>query len=157
VKAGFAGARACPLERRERCERLPAGAQTCAATDRNCIESRGSRGELAQDSEAHRYGAYGKCSAGARKHRVLTWGDLIGARGLDLSQEQCGPLLWKKVLALRQAAGRRRANRAVSEAKRPGAAASNRRRQRSGVSRSPSRWPGVGRLKGRTTKHKEQT
>jgi hypothetical protein len=93
VKAGFAGSRACPLERRERCERLPAGAQTCAATDRNCIEGRGSRGELAPDSEAHRYGAYGKCSAGARKHRVLTWGDLIGERGLDVSQEQCGPLL----------------------------------------------------------------
>ena len=39
-------------------------------------QGRGMRGELAQDSEAHRYAAYGKCGACAPTVRVLTWGDL---------------------------------------------------------------------------------
>ena len=69
-----------------------AGAQRCEATDRNCIEGRGYRGELAQDSKAHRYGAYGKCSACARKHRVLTWGDLTGVRCAVEPQIQNGSL-----------------------------------------------------------------
>ena len=34
------------------------------------------RGELAHDSKAHRYAAYGKCGACASTVRVLTWGDL---------------------------------------------------------------------------------
>jgi hypothetical protein len=59
--------------------------QTHEVTDRNCIEGRGHRGELAQDSKAHRYGAYGKCSASVRKHRVLTWGDLCRKRRVCLT------------------------------------------------------------------------
>jgi len=39
-------------------------------------QGRGLRGELAHDSEAHRYAAYGKCGACAPTVRVLTWGDL---------------------------------------------------------------------------------
>ena len=82
MKAGFAGARACPLERHERCERLSAGAQTCAATDRNCIEGRGSLAELAQDREAHRYGAdgtlerqgAGELQAPGRELTARSWG-----------------------------------------------------------------------------------
>jgi hypothetical protein len=53
-----------------------AGAQRCEATDRNRIEGRAGRGELAHDSEAQRYDRYGKCGACALNHRVLTWGDL---------------------------------------------------------------------------------
>ena len=48
----------------------------CEATDRNRIQGRGMRGELAHDSKAHRYAAYGKCGACAPTVRVLTWGDL---------------------------------------------------------------------------------
>ena len=48
----------------------------CEATNRNRIQGRGRRGELAHDSKAHRYGAYGKCGACAPTVRVLTWGDL---------------------------------------------------------------------------------
>ena len=40
----------------------------------------GMRGELAHDSEAHRYAAYGKCGACAPTVRVLTWGDLHRVR-----------------------------------------------------------------------------
>jgi hypothetical protein len=79
---GVEGARACPLERHERCERLSAGAQTCAATDRNCIEGRGSLAELAQDREAHRYGAdgtlerqgAGELQAPGRELTARSWG-----------------------------------------------------------------------------------
>ena len=39
-------------------------------------QGRGSRGELAHDSEAQRFDAYGKCGVCARTVRVLTWGDL---------------------------------------------------------------------------------
>ena len=39
-------------------------------------QGRGMRGELAHDSKAHRYAAYGKCGACAPTVRVLTWGDL---------------------------------------------------------------------------------
>ena len=39
-------------------------------------QGRGSRGELAHDSEAHRFDAYGKCGVCAQTVRVLTWGDL---------------------------------------------------------------------------------
>ena len=38
------------------------------------------RGELAHDSKAHRYAAYGKCGACAPTVRVLTWGDLRRVR-----------------------------------------------------------------------------
>lgn len=48
----------------------------CEATDRNRIQGRGRRGELAHDSKAHWYGAHGKCGACALTVRVLTWGDL---------------------------------------------------------------------------------
>ena len=48
----------------------------CEATNRNRIPGRGVRGELAHDSKAHRYAAYGKCGACAPTARVLTWGDL---------------------------------------------------------------------------------
>jgi hypothetical protein len=50
----------------------------CEATDRNRIEGRGGRGELAHDSKAQRYAGYGNCGAGALTVRVLTWGDLSG-------------------------------------------------------------------------------
>ena len=46
----------------------------------NRIQGRGMRGELAHDSEAHRYAAYGKCGACAPTVRVLTWGDLHRGR-----------------------------------------------------------------------------
>ena len=39
-------------------------------------QGRGMRGELAHDSKAHRYAAYGKCGACAPTVHVLTWGDL---------------------------------------------------------------------------------
>jgi hypothetical protein len=39
-------------------------------------QGRGMRGELAHDSKAHRYAAYGKCDACAPTVRVLTRGDL---------------------------------------------------------------------------------
>jgi hypothetical protein len=52
----------------------------CEATNRNRIQGRGRRGELAHDSKAHRYGAYGKCGACAPTVRVLTWGDLRRVR-----------------------------------------------------------------------------
>ena len=48
----------------------------CETTNRNRIQGRGMRGELAHDSKAHRYAAYGKCGACAPTVRVLTWGDL---------------------------------------------------------------------------------
>src|ERR1039457_970211 len=38
------------------------------------------RGELAHESKAHRYAAYGKCGACAPTVRVLTWGDLRRVR-----------------------------------------------------------------------------
>ena len=41
------------------------------------------RGELAHDSKAHRYAAYGKCGACAPTVRVLTWGDLRRERRAD--------------------------------------------------------------------------
>jgi hypothetical protein len=43
-------------------------------------QGRGRRGELAHDSKAHRYGAYGKCGACAPTVRVITWGDLHRVR-----------------------------------------------------------------------------
>jgi hypothetical protein len=52
----------------------------CEATDRNRIQGRGMRGELAHDSKAHRYAAYGQCGACAPTVRVLTWGDLHRVR-----------------------------------------------------------------------------
>ena len=42
----------------------------CEATNRNRIQGRGLRGELAHDSKAHRYAAYGKCGACAPTVRV---------------------------------------------------------------------------------------
>ena len=48
----------------------------CEARNTNRIEGRGMRGELAHDSKAHWYAAYGKCGACAPTVRVLTWGDL---------------------------------------------------------------------------------
>ena len=54
--------------------------QMCEATDRNRIEGRGGRGELAHDGEAHRFDAYGKCGVCAQKVCVLTWGDLHRVR-----------------------------------------------------------------------------
>jgi hypothetical protein len=43
--------------------------QTCETTDRNRIEGPGGRGELAHDSKAHRFDAYGKCGACAQTVR----------------------------------------------------------------------------------------
>ena len=50
--------------------------QTCETTNRNHIEGLEGRGELALDSEAHRFDAQGKWGVCARRVRVLTWGDL---------------------------------------------------------------------------------
>ena len=46
-------------------------------------QGRGMRGELAHDSKAHRYAAYGKCGACAPTVRVFTWGDLRRERRVD--------------------------------------------------------------------------
>ena len=54
--------------------------QTCETTNRNHIEGLEGRGELAQDSKAHRFDAYGKCGVCAQKVCVLTWGDLHRVR-----------------------------------------------------------------------------
>jgi len=52
--------------------------QANKTTNRNHIEGLGGRGELAQDSKAHRFDAQGKWGVCARKVRALTWGDLPG-------------------------------------------------------------------------------
>lgn len=56
----------------------------CEATNRNRIQGRWRRGELAHDSKAQRYGAYGKCGACASTVRVLTWGDLHRERCVSM-------------------------------------------------------------------------
>ena len=91
-----------------------AGVQMREATDRNCIEGRAGRGELAHDSEAHRYDRHGKCGACARKHRVLTWGDLPRKRKRKLNERWPGCASPKRPASMRAAPHQGRPKRAAT-------------------------------------------
>ena len=81
-KARASSARPCPEE---------AGVQEVRGDgQKSHSQGRGLRGELAHDSKAHRYAAYGKCGACAPTVRVLTWGDLRRERGMWMGKSRIG-------------------------------------------------------------------
>ena len=129
----------------------------CKATDRNRIQGRGMRGELAHDSKAHRYAAYGKCGACAPTVRVLTWGDLHRVRCASMVANPGWFTPGHKEPSAAASCPPRVEETAATTIEARSATGGNAGRDGAEVSRRRSRWPGVGPLKGRTTRHKEQT
>jgi len=57
--------------------------QICKATNRNVIEGRNSRGELAQHNKASWFREHGKWRVCAATVLVLIWGDLLKEQSVD--------------------------------------------------------------------------
>lgn len=129
----------------------------CEATDRNRIQGRGLRGKLAHDSEAQRYAAYGKCGACAPTVRVLTWGDLHRERCVSMVVNPGWFTPGHQEPGAAASCPPRVEETAATTIEAGSATGGNAGRDGAEVSRRRSRWPGVGPLKGRTTRHKEQT
>jgi hypothetical protein len=108
----------------------------------------GMRGELAHDSKAHRYAAYGKCGACAPTVRVLTWG--------DLHRERCASMVTNPAPDRTGISRSRRRGElpaasdesAVTTIEVHSVRGGNAVHDDAEVSRRRSRWPGVGPLKG---------
>jgi hypothetical protein len=120
----------------------------CEATDRNRIQGRGLRGELAHDSEAHRYAAYGKCGACAPTVRVLTWGDLHCVRCVVMAASPGRFTPGHQEPGAAASCPPRVDETAATTIRTQSAPRGNARRDGAEVSRRRSRWPGVGPLKG---------
>ena len=119
----------------------------CETTNRNRIQGRGMRGELAHDSEAHRYAAYGKCGACAPTVRVLTWGDLHRVRCVWMVTDPDGSTGTSRTWCRGELPAASDES-AATTIEAHSATRGNARRDGAEVSRRRSRWPGVGPLKG---------
>ncbi len=120
----------------------------CEATDRNRIQGRGLRGELAHDSKAHRYAAYGKCGACAPIVRVLTWGDLHRERCVSMVQNPDWATPGYQGPSAAASCPPRVEETAATTIEARSATSGNAGRDGAEVSRRRSRRPGVGPLKG---------
>ena len=120
----------------------------CEATDRNRIQGRGLRGELAHDSKAHRYAAYGKCGACAPTVRVPYLGRsapcAVRVEGGKSRTVHTGSPRTRRRGELPAACDESAATTIEAHSAPRGTA----RREGAEVSRRRSRWPGFGPLKG---------
>jgi hypothetical protein len=120
----------------------------CEATDRNRIQGRGLRGELAHDSKAHRYAACGKCGACAPTVRVPYLGRsasrAVRVDGGKSRTVHTGSPRTRRCGELPAACD----EPAASTIEAHSATCGNARRDGAEVSRRRSRRPGVGPLKG---------
>ncbi len=120
----------------------------CEATDRNRIQGRGLRGELAHDSKAQRYAAYGKCGACAPTVRVPYLGRFapraVRVDGGKTRMVHTGTPRTERRGELPAASDEQAATTIEAHS----AARGNARRDGAEVSRRRSRRPGVGPLKG---------